>query len=129
MRWGWESGRRKGARSEAGPGQKLEKRGGGGGKAREGEGRRRGVLPGAGTRAPLGGAGQQAILQMEGIKWEGEGPTVIVRRGREKCVCGCLCVWLWEGRGRDRETHQTRRKEKRESQRQTDPQGKSTRRT
>lgn len=73
---------------------------GGGGKAREGGGESfLGQEPGP----PLAEPARKAIPQMEGIKWEGEGPTVIAREGgSEACMCARACVW--EGGGRQRNT-------------------------
>lgn len=65
-------------------------------------------------RPPLAKQTRKTILQMEGIKWEGEGPLVIARGGREMCVYVCVCARARvSGSERVRgeaETHQTRRK-------------------
>lgn len=53
---------------------------GGGGEAREGGGE---FFLGQEPGPPSAEQARKAIPQMEGIKWEGEGPTVIARGGRE----------------------------------------------
>lgn len=84
--------------------QRRNRRGGGEGKARKG----RGVLPGAGTRAPLAEPAAKRFCRWKELT-RGGGPVAIGRR-REECVC----VWIWEGgdrhirldgNGKDKEKH------------------------